>query len=251
MGRWHHLGMGDVVVLLPPSEGKAPGGGRPPWRAGSGRFGRRLGRTRAAVAEALADAGGGDGRLLGVSGDHLARAQAANVAVVGAPTLPAAERFTGVVWEHLDLDGLSAAERRRATERIVVINALAGASALDDPLPDFRLKLSVSLDGIGKLATLWRGVLSEVLNDAFAGHLVVDLLPAEHAAAWEPDTSRFDHVPVDLVDGDGRRVGHAAKAAKGALARQLVTARGAAAAAALLDDGWESGGFWAVSRGDR
>ena len=236
------------MVLLPPSEGKASGGTRPPWRPGSGRFGRRLGRRRTEVAEALAAVGGGDARLLGVSGGHLERARAANAAVVGAPTLPAVERFTGVVWEHLDIASLGVAARRRAAERIVVVNALAGASAIDDPLPDFRLKLSAALPEIGRLATHWRPVLSEVLNEAFAGSLVVDLLPAEHAAAWEPDPARVELVAVDLVDEAGRRVGHAAKAAKGLLARALVAAPSAAAARRLLDGGWRGGGFRGVVR---
>lgn len=200
------------------------------------------------MAEALAAVGGGDAKLLGVSGAHLERAQAANASVVGAPTLPAVERFTGVVWEHLDVAGLGTAARRRATERIVVVNALAGASAIDDPLPDFRLKLSASLPATGRLAAHWRATLSDVLNDAFAGCLVVDLLPAEHAAAWEPDTSRVEMVAVDLVDDAGRRVGHAAKAAKGLLARALVSAPTAAAAGRLLEGGWQGGGFRAVVR---
>lgn len=240
--------MTGVVVLLPPSEGKAPGGNRPPWRPGSGRFGRQLSHSRRAVAEALAAAAGGDAKLLGVSGTHLERARAANAGVVGAPTLPAAERFTGVVWEHLDLGGLPPAARRRAAERIVVINALAGASAIDDPLPDFRLKLSVSLPPLGRLAAHWRRALSDVLNEAFAGALVVDLLPGEHAAAWEPDPTRFDLVDVDLVDTGGRKVGHAAKAAKGLLARALMSAPSSRSAARLLTDGWEHGGFRAVAK---
>jgi len=204
--------------------------------------------VRTEVADALAALDGGDAKLLGVSGAHLDRARAANAAVIGAPTLPAVSRFTGVVWEHLDVAGLGVAARRRAAERIVVVNALAGANAIDDPLPDFRLKLSASLPPLGRLAAHWRSTLSGVLNDAFAGGLVVDLLPTEHAAAWEPDTSRFDLVAVDLVDGAGRRVGHAAKAAKGLLARALVTAPSRTAASRLLDGGWEGGGFRAEVR---
>ena len=40
-----------------------------------------------------------------------------------------------------------------------------------------------------------------------------------------PDPSRYDLVRVRLVDRDGRSAGHAAKAAKGRLARALVRAR--------------------------
>jgi cytoplasmic iron level regulating protein YaaA (DUF328/UPF0246 family) len=233
----------DVVILLPPSEGKAPGGGRPYWRPGSGRFGRSLRHHRVQVAAALAAAGGGDARLLGVSGAHLQRAQAANATCVDAPTLPAWQRFTGVVWEHLDVAGLDADARRRASDRIVIVSALTGLSALDDPVPDFRLKMSVTLAGLGRVAPWWRPALSEVLNRACSGALVVDLLAGEHAAAWDPPTSGCEVVRVDLVDAAGRRAGHAAKAAKGMLAGELVRAVSRRDAAALLGGDHRVGGF--------
>lgn len=238
----------DLVILLPPSEGKAPGGGRPPWRSGSGLFGRRLAGHRTAVAEALAAAGGGDAKLLGVSGAHLDRARAANTSCLGAPTLPAWRRFTGVVWEHLDPAGLDAAAAARAASSVVVVSALCGLSGFADPVPDHRLKMSARLDGLGGLAGHWRDPLSSALNDFCAGRLVIDLLPSEHAAAWTPEPNRFDIAAVDLVDDAGRRAGHAAKAAKGALTRALVGAPSASAVTRLLDGGWSSGGFTAVLR---
>ncbi len=240
--------MPGVVILLPPSEGKAPEGGRPPWSPASGRFGRKLAAGRRQVAAALGAVGGGDAKMLGVSGAHLERARAANVACVGAPTLPAWQRFTGVVWDHLDVGTLSAAARRNATERLVVVNGLAGLSGLDDPLPDFRLKMSVAPGAVGRVANHWRPLISPVLNDLGAGGLVVDLLPAEHAAAWDPEPGRYELVRVDLVDGAGRKAGHAAKAAKGLLARQLVSASGAKAVHGLLDGGHTVGGFTVTPR---
>lgn len=214
-----------LAILLPPSEGKAAGGDGRPWRPAQGRFGRSLAGQRQRVVEALAAVDGGDERLLGVGGAALVRARSANVALVGAPTRPAWQRFTGVVWDHLAPATLSPAARRRAEEGVVVVSALAGLSAFDDPLPDHRLKLSASLPPLGRLATAWRPVLSPVLDRYLNGRLVVDLLPAEHAAAWQPDPSRYDLRRVRLVGPDGRTAGHTAKAAKGALARALLCAR--------------------------
>jgi cytoplasmic iron level regulating protein YaaA (DUF328/UPF0246 family) len=191
---------------------------------------------------------GGDAKMLGVGGGHLDRARAANVACVGAPTLPAWQRFTGVVWDHLDVGTLPAAARRNATERLVVVSGLGGLSGLDDPLPDFRLKMSVTVGDLGRVANHWRPLISPLLNDLAAGGLVVDLLPAEHAAAWEPDPERYELVRVDLVDEAGRKAGHAAKAAKGLLARQLVSASGAKAVRALLDERHTVGGFTVTPR---
>lgn len=235
--------MTDVVILVPPSEGKAPGGGTPRWRPGSGRFGRALGPMRTQVAGGLNAIGGGNARLLGVGGAHLERAQAANLGVIGAPTLAAWERFTGVVWDHFDPGGLNAADPNRASQRVVVVSALAGLSGLDDPLPDHRLKLSVRLSDLGKLSTWWRPKLSDVLARATPGALVVDLLPAEHAAALDPTRHDGEWLRIDLVDDAGRRAGHAAKQAKGLLIRQLVGAKNRRHIEALVDGNHRVGGF--------
>ena len=112
------------MLLLPPSEGKAEGGNRrrAPWTPEAGSFGARLGDRRAAVVDALLAARGGDEKLLGVRGEHLLRAQSANTSLIGAATLPAWQRYTGVVWDHLDPATVPAAERRH----IVVVSGLLG-----------------------------------------------------------------------------------------------------------------------------
>lgn len=212
-----------LAILLPPSEGKAPGGSGPGWEPDSGRFGTKLADERQTVARALGAVGGGSPKLLGVTeGPALDRARQANTSLIGAPTLPGWQRFTGVVWDHFDPAGFTAAERRTVSRRVFVISALAGVSALDDPLPDFRLKLSVSLDPMGKLATWWSPRLSEVLNDHLAGREVIDLLPQEHRAAWQPDPDRYALRRVTLVRPDGSNAGHHAKAGKGLLTRVLL-----------------------------
>jgi cytoplasmic iron level regulating protein YaaA (DUF328/UPF0246 family) len=210
-----------LALLLPPSEGKAPGGGRPRWRPGSGRF-RRLASGRTAVAEALASVEGGDERLLGARGDLLERAREANRRLVDGPTLPAWQRFTGVVWDHLAPGGLGGRARARAEDSVLVVSAVTGLSAWSDPVPDFRLKLSVSLDGLGRLDRFWRPTLSALLDAHLVGRTVVDLLPNEHRAAWVPSPDRYELIRPVLTTPDGRPAGHDAKAAKGLLARALL-----------------------------
>lgn len=211
-----------LTILLPPSEGKALGGGRPRWSPGSGRFGRRLAPLRREVAEALLAAGGGDQRLLGVKGDALERAVAVNRAVVGGPTLPAWQRFTGVVWGHLDVGSLDASARERASAGVLVVSAVAGLSALDDPLPDFRLKLTAALAPTGRLASFWRDPVTDALRRTTGTGLVIDLLPQEHAAAVDFSRLRGEVRTVQFVGHDGRVAGHTAKAAKGLFARALL-----------------------------
>ncbi|MFZ9697120.1 MAG: YaaA family protein [Ilumatobacteraceae bacterium] len=215
----------NFVILLPPSEAKAEGGRpRTKWKPTSGTLGAVLGKHRGAVAAALAAQRGGAAALLGVGGKHLERAQAANTALVGAPTLAAAERYIGVVWDHLDLAGLTVAQRERALSRIIIPSGLMGASLGGDPVPDYRLKMGARLPGFGgTLAKWWRDAVSDAINEYARGCLVVDLLPAEHRAAYSPDPQRVSgHVIVDLLTPTGKAGGHDAKAAKGRLARHLL-----------------------------
>jgi cytoplasmic iron level regulating protein YaaA (DUF328/UPF0246 family) len=207
------------MLLLPPSEGKAEGGNRrrTPWTPQAGAFGSRLADRRAEVIDALAAAHGGDEKLLGVRGDHLLRAQSANTSLVGAVVLPAWERYTGVVWDHLDPVTLPAAAHRQ----IVVVSALLGMVRADDPVPDYRLKMSVNLAPLGKLSTWWRESLSAELARTARRRFVVDLLPQEHRAALVFDG--IEGVALTLVDPTGKPGGHFAKAAKGELARTILT----------------------------
>ena len=217
------MGATPFVILLPPSEGKATGGdARKGWTCESGVFGNSLGDFRADVAAHLRRAKGGDQKLLGVKGAHLTHAQAQNRALVGAPSLPAWQRYTGVVWDHLDLASLPQASRTSATKRIFVPSGMAGLIRADDPLPDYRLKMGARLAPVGVMASWWR----DDLTDAFVSHvgktLVIDLLPNEHKAAFNWDTIA-NVVRVDLVSKKSAVVGgHNAKAAKGLLGRHLL-----------------------------
>ncbi len=207
------------MLLLPPSEGKAEGGNRrrSPWTPEAGSFGARLGDRRAKVVDALLGEHGGDEKLLGVRGDHLLRAQSANSSLIGAAVLPAWRRYTGVVWDHLDPATLTPS----AHKQIVVVSGLLGLVRGDDPVPDYRLKMGANLRPLGKLSRWWREALTLELERLSRRRFVVDLLPQEHRAALVLDG--VDGVSLTLVDPTGKPGGHFAKAAKGELARAILT----------------------------
>ena len=178
--------------------------------------------------------------VLGVRGELLDRALAATGELVDgtAPVLPAWRRYSGVVWAGLDPATLAPSDR----QRILVPSALYGLTTAADPVADYRLKLLVVLGRIGRLSTYWRPSLTPALAARARGRVVIDLLPAEHAHAFDLSAvgviSRV--VRVRFVGPDGRRaVGHEAKTAKGRLARALVDG-GLEAADGFTDDGWRS-----------
>ncbi len=217
------------VLLIPPSEGKSPGGDGPPVDWGAGRFGHladhRL-RVRDAVLRAVrrrADAQA----LLGVTGPHLDRALREWRELDMAPTMAAAARYSGVVWGALDIPSLESPARRRAMSRIVVPSGAWGLVAAGDAIPAYRLKMAARLGALGRLSAWWRPLIGPALAARAGRGAVIDLLPREHAAAIDPAVLRPGAlVRVQILEPGpaGRAVGHVGKALKGRLARAILQA---------------------------
>lgn len=226
-------GSAHPVILLPPSEGKSHGGSRPGWKASSGILGSELSAWRTQIAAALRKVDGGDSALLGVKGPHLEQARAANATLIGAPTMPAWQRYTGVVWDHIDPATLSTSAMRRAHESVIVVSGLLGLVGFEDPIPDYKLKIGASLElprvsggttSRQALSSFWQPRLSPILDTWIRGRTVIDLLPLEHRRAWLPETG-IQVIRVAFVDRRGRKAGHDAKAAKGLFVRHILTER--------------------------
>jgi len=224
------------LVLLPPSEGKSSGGDGPPWRPGT--MAVDLDDERREVCDALVAAmrrpEADRARLLGVKGDALRAATAADLAVLDAPTTRAVERYTGVLYAALDHRSLGATPRRRLASSVLVFSGLWGLVAARDPIPDYKLKMGASLPATGRLSTWWRPRLTEALVPRGRGRTVWNLLPQEHDAAWDAGavdarevlSVRFGHV---RPDGSLAAVSHWNKHLKGALVRFLLERPDAAA----------------------
>lgn len=223
--------MPDALLLLPPSEGKADGGRRR-GRARAPRSHPRLGDARTEVARALAAAMDRPdaGRLLGVKGAALEAARRANRALADGPVLPAIQRYTGVLYDHLEAGSLDSGARARLLDEVRIVSGLWGLVRADDPLPDYKLKIDANLPPLGRLSTWWRPRLTPVLDRTAARLVVWDLLPNAHAAVWaDPDATPALRITASF-EAEQRRgaevvrtaVTHWSKALKGALARHLL-----------------------------
>ncbi len=150
-------------------------------------------------------------------------------------TLPAIERYTGVLYQGLDAASLTAVSRRRLDRSVLVVSGLWGLVAPQDPIPHYKLKMSASVAPLGKLSTWWRPAVTAAIADRAAGALVWDLLPIEHSAAvsWG-DVEAFRRVTVRFVDAQDKTVSHWNKLLKGSLVRWLATT-GATDVEALAD----------------
>lgn len=213
-------------MLLPPSETKRTGGDGPPLRLDRLHT-PELNPVRAAlVDEVIALAADVDAcrAALGISAGQQAEIER-NAALRVSPTLPAVARYTGVLYDALDITSLTAAQSRRAHARLAVGSALFGLLRADDPIPAYRLSASSKLPGRPGLAVRWRPVLEPVLAGLAERDLIVDLRSGSYAGLGR----LTDAVRVDVLaeHPDGRRsvVTHFNKAHKGRLARALAVSR--------------------------
>ena len=208
-----------MLVLLPPSEGKAAGGRGAPLEL-SRLSHPSLTPVRARLVDALQTAAVTDPdglrTALGCPADHVAW----DAALTTSRTMPALRRYTGVVYEALSPATLSSGARRRAGGSLRIASALFGLLSPADPVPAYRLSGGTSLPGVGSLAAAWRPALEPEL----ARHrLVVDLRSGAYASL-----ARVPHaVRVRVLrEQDGARtvVSHDNKWTKGLLARALCEA---------------------------
>ncbi|UED86705.1 peroxide stress protein YaaA [Streptomyces profundus] len=239
-----------MLVLLPPSEGKAGGLKGRPVALESLSF-PGLTEARARVLDELVALCSGDAEkareVLGLSAGQVGEV-ARNAALRSAPTGRVSAVYTGVLYDALALGGLSAAAKRRAAGALVVFSGLWGALRIGDRVPAYRCSAGVRLPGVGALAGHWRGPLAEALPEAAGGGPVLDLRSAAYAALWRPTGEVGDRtltvrvLQERLVGGVPKRtvVSHFNKATKGRLVRDLLEAgplpRGAGRVADALRD---------------
>lgn len=206
-----------MLILLPPSEGKAIARRGRPMDLGTLSF-PELTDARREVLDALAAASSRDDALsvLGV-GASLAGDVQANTRLLTAPALRARELYTGVLYDALDLASMSAADSRRASARLLVASALHGALRMNDRVSPYRLAMDVDLPGVGPLARFWAPRLDAVLPDAAGQGVVVDCRSTSYRAAWRPSPELAERWV--LVDVPG--ASHWAKHTRGLVARRL------------------------------
>lgn len=219
-----------MLILLPPSEGKfAPSEGAP-VDLDSLAFAAELGERRGRLLDALE-------RLGTISAARalkqldISKGQAGEIAVDAAlrtaPAAPAAEIYTGVLYDHLRLPELPA----RARRQVLIASALWGMLRPEDRIPYYRFSAKARLARIGALSTYWRAALATAMPDE-PGDLVVDMRSAAYAAAWKPRRASLLSVRAFSESGGKRKpVSHMAKAVRGEVAQALLLAKQAPASA--------------------
>ncbi len=220
-----------MLVLLPPSEGKAEAGRRGrPLDLATLSF-ATLTPTRVRLLGALVELASGSREAaltaLGLPPGLMSEVDK-DAALPAATALPVERLYTGVLYDALGLESLSPAARRRARSSIVVSSALFGALRLADRVPSYRLSIDARIPAIGPLPALWKVPLAEVLPPGRG--LVLDLRSSSYATCWRPTGEASRRTATVRVLHETRKgdpssraiVSHFNKATKGRLLRALL-----------------------------
>lgn len=214
----------SMLIILPPSETKASGGSFPPLDFDSLRFPELTDIRRDIAADLQALSVDETLAALGLS-EKLRDEAAANQQVLSSATMPAIERYTGVLYDALQAGSLDDAARAR----LAVGSAFFGVVGAQDLIPHYRLSGGSKLprrDGSphrdGSLPTMkarWGKHLTQALEQV--DELVVDLRSGTYQTLGplkDAVTVRVEHV---RPDGSRKVVSHFNKHYKGLLAREL------------------------------
>lgn len=217
-----------MLVLLPPSETKRAGGtGRPLELSGLAL--PELSAQRESVVHALVTLSADEdaaARVLKLSAGQRGEV-AVNASLRSTPTMPAIDRYTGVLFDALDAASLDARARAWLGRHVLIHSAPFGPVGALDLIPSYRLGASASLPGLPALRRVW----ADAVTKAIAGQapsFVLDLR-SEAYAALGPIASSVPSAYVRVVsqgdDGTIRALNHFNKHAKGHLVRVLAQSR--------------------------
>ncbi|MFJ6654043.1 YaaA family protein [Microbacterium sp. NPDC091313] len=213
-----------MLILLPPSETKRPGGAGAPLDLDALALPGLAAERHAAVDALVALSSDEDeaARVLKLSprqrGDI-----GANAALRTAPTMPAADRYTGVLFDALDAGSLPTAARRWLAAHVLIHSAPFGPVGALDPIPAYRLAAGASLPGMPPLRRHWAQAVGAALREA-SPRFVLDLR-SEAYAALGPVPDDVPSAYVRVVTASGRALNHFNKHAKGELVRSLALSR--------------------------
>lgn len=217
-----------MLVLLPPSETKRPGGTGVPFDLAALTF-PSLAPQRDAVIDALVALSTDEetaARVLKLSPKRRHEIDD-NAALRGAPTLPAIDRYTGVLFDALDAARLDAEARAWLGAHVAIHSAPFGPVGALDGIPAYRLAASTSLPGLPALRRVWGAAVTTALREA-APDFVLDLRSEAYAALGPiPEGVESAYVRVVTGGGDGpvRALNHFNKRTKGELVRALAATR--------------------------
>lgn len=217
-----------MLILLPPSETKRPGGDGPSWRPDALAF-RELSPRREQVLDALVALSEDEdlaARVLKLSARQRGEI-AVNAALRDSPSMPAVDRYTGVLFDALHAATLDAQARAWVGRHVAIHSAPFGLVGALDPIPAYRLGAGIRLPGLPPMRTVWADAVGAAIA-ASDPSFVLDLRSEAYVGLGPVPggiAQAYVRVVSEGTDGAVRALNHFNKHAKGELVRRLAASR--------------------------
>ncbi|TFD19854.1 YaaA family protein [Cryobacterium sp. TMS1-13-1] len=217
-----------MLILLPPSETKRSGGEAVPLDWSLLAY-PALSVKRRSLARALVSLSRHPEAAMAAL--KLGRTQLfeldRNRELLRSPTMPVIDRYTGVLFDGLDVATLTVPQREFAQAHLVVHSALLGPLAALDPIPAYRLSHDSRVPDLTlnkhSLKQHWAADVQKLLGRTEG--LLLDLRSEAYVALGARPVrpnSIYLRVVADSGDGQRRALNHFNKKSKGEFTRALI-----------------------------
>jgi uncharacterized protein len=186
-----------LVYLIPPSEGKRDGGDNLPL---SRSFELPI------PSKILKSAKEKDLKCIG---RRFAEAKELNKNILSGSTLPAIDRYDGVMYSAIGYESMSCDAKSCFDDSVLIVSGLFGVLRPYDRIPNYKLPIEAKW-----LAAYWKPKVTKLLASMKDDVVFVDLLPLSYRKMvdWEK-VGRY--VTIDFVDTERNRLWHDVKPVKG------------------------------------
>lgn len=214
------------MILLPPSEGKTDATGNQKLDFKKLSFPELTNQRQDIVAAVIAMANGPIAKTraaLSISAKQdfeIERDQKLLTAATG----PAWSVYTGVLYDAIGIESLSAKAKSRFESENFVVSALFGLINVTDRIPAYRLSGDTVVPKIGSLTKFWSESITSAVSDR--DEFVIDLRSGIYVKLGATKKDIADQVVVPRImqkmpKGAPKVVSHSNKATKGRLVRAL------------------------------
>ncbi|CAB4650052.1 unannotated protein [freshwater metagenome] len=217
------------MILLPPSEGKTDATGKQRLDFKKLSFPELTKQRQELVSAVVAMANGPAAKAraaLAISAKQdfeIERDQKLLTAATG----PVWSVYTGVLYDAIEIDSLSAKAKAKFEAENFVVSALFGLINVTDRIPAYRLSGDTVVPKIGSLTKFWSDSITSLIAEQ--DEFVIDLRSGIYVKLGPTDKNIADQVVVPRImqkmpTGAPKVVSHSNKATKGRLVRSLAQA---------------------------
>lgn len=219
-----------TMVLLPPSEGKTSAAGKSKFHLSQLSFPELLPLREKVLNGLISLSNGSPTRArtaLGISVKQDWEIER-NQILMTAATAPAWQVYTGVLYDAISFQSLSAPQLKKLTEMTFVQSALFGLISIADCIPAYRLSGDTTLPKVGTMSSTWAKPTANIL--AGRDDLIIDLRSGMYVKLGPIPAgvnAVFPKILQRMPSGPPKVISHHNKATKGRIVRAMVESRSA------------------------